>query len=56
MKSNVSKDAINADQRRQLVQIPRSHERDGKNTATEFTTANRNMELIPMLGKLYVLK
>lgn len=56
LKSNVSKDAINAEQRELLVQIPWSHDREGKNTITEFTTANRRIKLIPMLGNFYVLK
>lgn len=50
-----SKDAINADQRRQLVQIPWSHGRDGKSTS-ELKPANRSMELIPVLGNFYKLK
>lgn len=55
LKSSVSKDAINADQRRQLVQIPWSHGRDGKSTS-ELKPANRSMELISVLGNFYVLK
>lgn len=54
LKSNVSKDAIHIDQREQLVQIPWSHNRGGKNTTTEFTTASRSMELTPMSTFIYL--
>lgn len=50
LRSSVSKDAIPTEQRDDPVQAPCSHDRVGKNTATEFTTVKWNMESIPILG------
>lgn len=54
LKSNVLKDAIHVDQREQLVRIPWSHDKGGKNTTTEFTTASRSMELTSMSTFIYL--